>query len=151
MFGHFCVLDTLHILTVFRHDDGLVLFLSWFLMVTDWPLKLILCEIVYVHQENTKAQWIVSGQVPDVRGCLSNMISPSCFIFLCLPIPYRMPSSSQTSLRNASTSLPCLLWFHVVGTECPYSWTQWRGQSVWEEFPLRRNSIWVLSGKYATM
>lgn len=75
---------------------------------------------------------------------------------LYIPVP---PHPLQAAIKVSSKPKECLCtaclsWFHVVGTECPYSWAQSiyslptsrflflkETTSVWEELPLRRNSI----------
>lgn len=110
-------------------------------MVTDWPLVLMSDETVYIHQENTNTQMMMPGQVPDVMACLSlshwqctmplplllyKCILSPCFIFRCLPTPYRPPSRSQASLRNAYAPLAShgfMLWGQNVLTPGPSLFT----------------------------
>ena len=47
--GHYCDLDNIYILSVFKCDYGV--FLSRYIEVTQWPcLMLLFCEIVHVLQ-----------------------------------------------------------------------------------------------------
>lgn len=56
VFGHFVVWTIFLILSEFRHDYRVVLFLSLFFRVTEWPcLTLVCCEMVYVQQESNVA------------------------------------------------------------------------------------------------
>ena len=57
MFGPFCGLNNVDVfLSVFKHDYGVVLFLSSSSTITKRPcLMLIFYEIPYVPQENTRA------------------------------------------------------------------------------------------------
>ena len=122
---------------------------------TEWPpLLLMLCEIIYVQQENTKAWLVVPGQVPDVKGCLPlsqqqytmpmslllcKYIISSHFMYQCFPIPYSLPSRSSASLRDASALLAShgfMMWIQNVFTPGPNPFTAplvavslfWRGQ-----------------------
>lgn len=87
----FVVWKTLMFVCLPRHDYRVVLFLSWSITVTESYLTSMFCEIVYVQQENAKANPWGSGQLPDVRGCFS----------LCHTLSTRVLSSLLPSPQNS--------------------------------------------------
>lgn len=87
----FVVWKTLMFVCLLRHDYRVVLFLSWSITVTESYLTSMFCEIIYVQQENAKADPWGSSQLPDVRGCFS----------LCHTLSTRVLSSMLPSPQNS--------------------------------------------------
>lgn len=58
-------------LSIFRLGCEVVIFLSGSVVVRKWPFLMVLCERVYVHQENIKVWPVVPGQLPVSRTTFS--------------------------------------------------------------------------------
>ena len=58
MSGYFYgVLDSVHILTVCKHDYGVFLFLSGPIMLTVWPRLVVFCELSMFNWRILRASW----------------------------------------------------------------------------------------------
>lgn len=98
MFGRFCGLDAIHVLSVFRRDSGVLLCLSWSITVADGPVR--------VQREPHQGLADGARQLPDVTAaslCRDAIVPLICGVIL----PSRPNSSHQRDVAEHGVEKRC--------------------------------------------
>lgn len=79
------IVENVHVLSMFTHDCGVDVFLSWSILVTEWPcLMLAFCEIIYVQQRDIKAElWGPSKSGRQELHVLPHLGAPLTYCSMC--------------------------------------------------------------------